>query len=113
MAGSDGARLVATGAPLDGTLPPLAVDGPVAFTARVLETADAAGHRLEPWRLSVTLDDSLVYEARNDVFDLTTQGFMRLEWLQLADGRERWLMRRAGNHLAGRLGGSGRATPRS
>lgn len=105
VAGGDGARLFATGAPLDGMLPPLAVDGPVAFTARVLETADVAGHRLEPWRLAVTLDDSLVYEARNDVFDLTAQGFMRLEWLQLADGRERWLMRRAGNRLAGRLGG--------
>ncbi len=105
VAGSAGARLHETGAPLRGTLPPLTVDGPVAFTARVNETADLAGHRLEPWRLTVTLDDTLVHEARNDVFDLTTQSFMRLEWLQLPEGRERWLLRRDGNGLAGRRGG--------
>ena len=105
VAGTAGARLFETGAPLAGMLPPLTVDGPVAFTARVNETADVAGHRLEPWRLTVTLDDSLVLEARNDVFDLSTQAYMRLEWLQLPGGRERWLMRREGNRLAGRRGG--------
>lgn len=94
-----------SGDPLVGELPRLRVVGPVAFTAQVLEVADIKGHRLEPYRLSVSLDDSLVYEARNEVYDFAAQHRMRLEWRESDGPREHWLHRRPGNDLPGRLGG--------
>jgi len=94
-----------SGDPLAGELPPLRVAGPVAFSARVLETSDVMGYRLEPRRLAVTLDDSLVFEARNDVYDFARQHLMRLEWLEQPGLRERWLYRREGDVLSGRSGG--------
>jgi hypothetical protein len=87
-------------------LPPLSLSGPVAFTVSLQERSDAAGHRLEPWLLSATLDDSLVFEARNERFAFAEQIRMRLEWLETAAGRERWLLRRPGDDLPGRSGGS-------
>jgi hypothetical protein len=93
------------GDPLSGELPRLRVAGPVAFTARVLETADVMGHRLEPYRLAVSLDDSLVFESRNEGYAFDDQHLMRLEWLERDGLRERWLFRRAGDDLPGRVGG--------
>jgi len=95
-----------SGDPLTGELPRLRVAGSVAFTAQVLEIADIKGHKLEPYRLSVSLDDSLVYETRNEVYDFAAQHHMRLEWRESADSRDRWLHRRPGNNLPGRLGGT-------
>lgn len=105
VAGGTVSRVATT--PADGVsdLPPLTVYGQVAFTAAVLERTDAAGHRLAPWRLAVTLDDSLVFESRNERFTFDAQRSMRLEWLETPEGRERWLYRRPGNELPGRIGG--------
>lgn len=91
--------------PLSGELPPLRVSGPVAFTARVVETSDIRGHRLEPYRLAVSLDDSLVFESRNEAYAFAEQARMRLEWFEADGARERWLHRRLGNDLPGRSGG--------
>ena len=91
--------------PLSGELPPLRVSGPVAFTARVVETSDVRGHRLEPYRLAVVLDDSLVFESRNEAYAFAAQARMRLEWFESDGPRERWLHRRPGDDLPGRLGG--------
>ncbi len=97
------ARSVGDG-PLTGELPGLRIAGPVAFSAKVLETSDIRGHRLEPCRLAVTLDDSLVFESHNESYDFARQHMMRLEWLEQPDLRERWLFRRLGNDLPGRQG---------
>lgn len=99
------ARSVA-GSPLAGELPRLRIAGPVAFSAQVRETADVMGYRLEPYRLAVTLDDSLVFESRNDTYDFARQHLMRLEWLEQPGLRERWLFRRQDDVLSGRTGGA-------
>lgn len=92
------------GEALSGRLPRLRVAGPVAFTARVVEVSDLRGHRLEPYRLAVSLDDSLVFESRNEAYAFADQHQMRLEWLQDGGPPERWLHRRPGNGLPGRVG---------
>jgi len=97
------ARTVGGEALSDG-LPPLRVAGPVAFSARILETSDIMGYRLEPYRLSVSFDDSLVFETRNEVYDFAGQHLMRLEWLEQPGLRERWLHRQPGDLLPGRSG---------
>ena len=99
------ARSVGDGRPLSGDLPPLHVHGPVAFSAEINDRSDRRGHRLEPARVRVTLDDSLVFAARNRVFAFEDAARMRLEWLVQGQRRERWLMRRPGNDLPGRMGG--------
>ncbi len=106
LAGGTTAVAVGDGrTPLPAALPPLAVRGPVAFTAAVVDQSDIKGHRLEPWRLRVTLDDSLVFAACNDSFAFARQDRMRLEWLVDGKRRERWLWRRPGDDLPGRFGG--------
>ncbi len=90
---------------LAGRLPDLSIRGPVAFTAAVVERSDVKGHRLEPYLLEVTLDDSVVFAARNERFPFSRQDRMALEWLVQGRRRERWLWRRPGNDLPGREGG--------
>ncbi len=97
---------IADAAGLRGELPALQVRGPVAFAASLLDEADAAGHHLEPYRLSVRLDGREVFSLRNDRFDFTASAKMRLEWLELDGLREHWLHRRAGDDLPGRAGGA-------
>ncbi|MBU0743213.1 M23 family metallopeptidase [bacterium] len=93
-----------SGDPLSGELPRLRIRGRVAFSAQILETSDIMGFRLEPYRLAVSLDDSLVFESRNDGYDFALQHLMRLEWLEQPGWHERWLMRREGDVLPGRRG---------
>jgi hypothetical protein len=97
---------IADSAGLSGLLPPLEVMGPVAFAAALLDEADAAGHHLEPYRLSVRLDGREVFALRNDRFNFAASAKMRLEWLELDGLREHWLHRRAENDLPGREGGA-------
>jgi hypothetical protein len=97
---------IADPAGLAGELPALHVGGPVAFTVACLDEADAAGHRLEPYRLSVRLDGREVFSLRNDRFDFAASAKMRLEWLELDGLREHWLHRRPGDDLPGRTGGA-------
>ncbi len=90
---------------LSADLGTLAVQGPVAFSAQVVEMSDIRGHRLEPWRLQVTLDDSLVFDSRNERLAFSQNDRALLEWLDTGEGRERWLHRHAENDLDGRSGG--------
>ncbi len=99
------AHVIRSETSLAGDLPFLAIQGPVAFSAAVVDASDIRGHRLEPYRLTVRLDGATVFEARNDRLAFDQNGASRLEWLETADGRERWLMQRAGNELPGRRGG--------
>ena len=112
IGGEDVARMVdAGGDPLPARLPPLDIQGPVAFTCAVVEVSDVRGHRLEPWRLALTVDDSLVYESRNEALSFDRNSRALLEWLPTPAGRERWLHRRDGNDLDGRRGGRWWADP--
>lgn len=96
---------------LQGDLGVLPVSGPVAFSARVVEASDIAGHRLEPWLLELRLDGEIVYHCRNDVFAFDENAQQRLEWTEAADWadtgvpREHWLHRREAVTLPGREGG--------
>lgn len=90
--------------PLPARLPDVAVSGPIALSLRLVEETDAAGHRLAPWRLSVTLDDSLVYDSRNERLEFARNDRARLEWLATDEGLERWLHRHPDVDLAGRDG---------
>jgi len=97
---------------LPAELPDLAVRGPIAVSLRLDERTDAAGHRLAPWRLAVTLDDSLVYESRNERLDFGRNGQAVLEWLRTDDGLERWLLKHPLVALDGRTGGDWSLDPR-
>ncbi len=99
--GQPTARLAA---PAAGRLPTLAVRGPVAFSADVVEVSDVMNHKLAPWRLALTVDGETVFEARNDEIAWEAVGDIRLEFLDCGGVRERWLHRRPGNGTPGRRG---------
>jgi len=105
IAGGRAARSLRGEPTLSGELPPLAVRGPVAFSAGLVDASDGKGHRLEPYLLSVRLDGDTVFVARNEGFRFAEARASRLEWLEQDRRRERWLMRRPGNRLPGRSGG--------
>lgn len=96
---------------LAGDLGVLPVQGPVAFSARMVDAADVAGHKLEPWLIELKMDGDPVYLCRNEAFSFDQNALQRLEWTDRAVGpdrhvpREHWLHRRAANELAGREGG--------
>ncbi len=101
IAGTATPRLVRGG----GDLPPLAVLGPVAFTAQVVETSDAMGHHLAPCLLRLEVDGTEVFAARNDTIEWDRNGQLRLEFLECDDVRERWLHRWPADTVPGRRGG--------
>jgi murein DD-endopeptidase MepM/ murein hydrolase activator NlpD len=94
---------------LDDDLPSLTANGPVAFSARIVEKTDIRGHRLEPWLIEVELDGTLVHVCRNESYGFEQNSLQRLEWadkVEAGEGnfRERWLHRRPANTLDGRSG---------
>jgi hypothetical protein len=114
LAAAPGARLAggATAALLPvagrgaGPVAPLRASGPVAFSARVVEATDPAGHRLEPWRLELRLDGTVVYRRDNESFAFADNAQLRLEWLETGDLREHWLHRHPAVGVPGRAGGT-------
>lgn len=98
--------------PLPERLPAVAVTGPVALSVRVEEQADAMGHVLAPWRLSVVLDDSVAYDSRNERLDFDRNDRAQLEWLGTDEGLERWLFRHPDVDLDGRTGRGWSLDPR-
>ncbi len=92
------------GPALPDTLPELAITGPVAFTARMIDHADIRGYRLEPERVTVLLDGREVYRAVNTTFSFDQGNRSRLEWYTGLSPRERWLHRRPADDVAGRRG---------
>lgn len=113
LAAAPGARLAggATAARLPvagrgaGPVAPLRASGPVAFSARVVEATDPAGHRLEPWRLELKVDGEVVYRRDNESFAFADNAQLRLEWLETGDLREQWLHRHPAVGVPGRAGG--------
>jgi len=97
--------IVEATAGLTGSLPALTIEGPVAFSALVQDAADIRGHRLEPYRLTVTVNDREVFLTQNDEFAFAENSEQRLEWLRVDGVRERWLHRAEPNRLPGRQGG--------
>jgi hypothetical protein len=89
---------------LKGELPQLQVAGPVAFAAKIIDSADIRDHKLEPYLIEVRLDGDLVYRCRNDRYDFSENSLQRLEWLEVPGIRDHWLHRRGGNSLTGRQG---------
>ncbi len=89
---------------LPDTLPPLSIQGAVAFSARIVDHNDIRGYRLEPWLLSVTLDGEEVYRAENSTFAFGSGSRERLEWYDGFSPRERWLFKRTGVDIPGREG---------
>ncbi|MFT5233278.1 MAG: hypothetical protein ACI9UQ_001310 [Candidatus Krumholzibacteriia bacterium] len=83
---------------------PLAINGPVAFSAKIVDRSDIRDHRLEPSLIEVRLDGELVYRCANEYYDFAENALQRLEWVVLPEVRERWLHRREANTLAGRDG---------
>lgn len=102
--GASSARLPLPGGATGRDIP-LRVSGPVAFSARVVDAADPAGHRLEPWRLELRLDGEVVCRRDNETFDFTENAQQRLEWLELGPVREQWLHRDPAVTVPGREGG--------
>ncbi len=92
-----------TGA-LPDTLAPLVISGPVAFSARVVDYSDIRGYRLEPERITVTLDGKEVYRAVNTYFAFDQGSRQRLEWFGGFSRPERWLFRRRAVDVPGREG---------
>lgn len=89
----------------EGRLPPLEVRGPVAFSAKVVEATDPAGHRLEPWRLELRVDGQVVFARTNERFTFDQNPRQRLEWLDCGGVREQWLHNDPADGVAGREGG--------
>ncbi len=87
------------------------IHGAVAFTCQVVEVSDVRGHRLEPWRLALTVDDSLIFESRNESFAFERNDCALLMWLETPEGRERWLHVNDGDNLEGRTGTAWWADP--
>jgi hypothetical protein len=91
---------------------PLQIEGPVAFSAKIVDHADIRKHKLEPWLIAVAVGNETVYECRNDRYAFGDNSLQRLEWLNLParDGhppiREHWLYNRNENTLDGRVGTS-------
>lgn len=98
------ARSWSSGEALSGTLPAVHIEGPVVFSLEVLDHADIRHHVLEPASIRLSLDDSLVFSARNRSYDFNQSTLMCLEWLVQPGRRERWLYRRSGNDLPDREG---------
>jgi hypothetical protein len=88
----------------DGLAPALHASGPIAFSARIVEGTDPAGHRLEPWLIELRLDGALVCRRANEAFDFAANAQQRLEWLECAGLREQWLHRRPAVSVPGRQG---------
>ena len=91
-------------APAGGAVPVLSVSGPVAFSARVVEATDPAGHRLEPWRLELSLDGQVVFRRTNERFTFEQNARQRLEWLECGPVREQWLHTDPADPVTGREG---------
>ena len=89
---------------LSGPMAPLAIRGPVAFAAGIVDHADVKGHTLEPYLIEATLDGILVYSARNESYAFADNALQRLEWVLAGSVRERWLHRRQPVALPGRNG---------
>ena len=95
---------------LKGHLGVINVNGPVAFSARMIDASDIRGHKLEPWLISLEIDGEVVYSCRNDRYAFSENALQRLEWTNWADWtdkgvpREHWLHRRPANTLTGREG---------
>jgi murein DD-endopeptidase MepM/ murein hydrolase activator NlpD len=88
----------------NGQAPVLHVAGPVAFSAQVVDATDPAGHRLEPWRLELTVDGRTVFRRDNEWFDYAQNVHQRLEWTECGGLREEWLHRDPADSVAGREG---------
>lgn len=84
---------------------PLRASGPVAFSARVVDATDPAGHRLEPWRLLLLVDGEVACRRDNESFDFADNARQRLEWLETGGLREQWLHNEPGSPVPGREGG--------
>ncbi|MBK9473188.1 MAG: M23 family metallopeptidase [bacterium] len=89
----------------DGLAPALHASGPIAFSARIVEATDPAGHRLEPWLIELRVDGELVCRRANEAFDFAANAQQRLEWLECGGLREQWLHRRPAVSVPGRQGG--------
>lgn len=101
--GATSARLAVNGG-AGAAAASLRVTGPVAFSAGVVEATDPAGHRLEPWRLELSLDGRVVYRRDNETFDFVDNAQQRLEWLETGALREQWLHRHPAVTVPGREG---------
>ncbi|MBK7188190.1 MAG: hypothetical protein IPH86_05750 [bacterium] len=88
----------------DGLAPALHASGPIAFSARIVEATDPAGHRLEPWLIELRVDGELVCRRANEAFDFAANAQQRLEWLECGGLREQWLHRRPAVSVPGRQG---------
>lgn len=106
LAGGATSALLPVAGRADGPVAALRASGPVAFTARVVEATDPAGHRLEPWRLELTVDGEVVYRRDNEQFDFADNAQQRLEWLETGGLREQWLHRDPAVTVPGRQGGT-------
>lgn len=96
---------VAVGAGSPAELPPLRIQGPVAFAVEIRETIDVRGHPVAAYGLSVRLDGREVFAARNDTLPLGLAHARRCEWLEMGRVRAQWLHRWGGPALPGRAGG--------
>ena len=107
--GATGEHRLQSASQYGGELPPLHIEGAVAFSARMVDHSDRARHRLEPWLIQVELDGEMVYSCRNESFDFSENSQQRLEWAEHTalgrDFRERWLHRHPAVQVAGRQGG--------
>jgi len=83
---------------------PLEIQGPVAFSAKIVDRSDIRDHRLEPSLIELHLDGELVYRCANEGYDFAENALLRLEWVVVPGVRERWLHRRRANTLVGRSG---------
>jgi len=111
LAGGATSALLAVSGGAGAAAAPLRVSGPVALSASVVEATDAAGHRLEPWRLELALDGRVVYRRDNETFDFADNAQQRLEWLETGTLREQWLHRHPAVTVPGREGGLWYAGP--
>lgn len=85
--------------------PALKVCGPVAFSAKVVEATDPAGHRLEPWLMELRVDGKVVCRRANERFAFAENARQRLEWLECGPVREQWLHHDPVDRVPGRDGG--------
>lgn len=83
----------------------LTISGPVAFSAKVVEATDPAGHRLEPWLLELRVDGKVVFRRANERFAFAANARQRLEWLECGTVREQWLHTDPAGQVPGRDGG--------
>jgi hypothetical protein len=99
-------RLDVAGRAGAGDSEPIVVgSGPVAFSAKVVEATDPAGHRLEPWLLELRVDGVVVCRRANERFAFAENALQRLEWLECGPVREQWLHHDPADKVPGREGG--------